>query len=411
MYRYFIKRAIIHVSFTVLHSHQFSSCLYIHPVVRMSKKSNLNCNNNNNNRNDDGNDCDDARTAFVTDDTVDWKVHRRPRQKKSSRHHISGVTDSRTRRKGSTNDTATAPEWMMKLPFRIPPSSIETTTPSTLYDPQPQHQQHILLLVGLPGSGKTVLATTLCRILPWKYSHVNQDLLQSRPACLRETQRILDMGKCPIIDRCNISKRQRQYFTQFTTASSLSSSATATTTNSTTIRNNTQASNDNYVPVDCVVLQSASVQECIQRCKQRMDHPTLPPHQVQRVIGIMQHEWEEPKTFNPTGIKQASKSYERLRSVSTIQNDAKLQQWMTNLIETATSSTIINGDDTHDDTTVPVDRDRMTAETQPDTRTTNLGLIQTDEEEEPDEATVAAPVDVLVGLDTLTIGVPDEERS
>ena len=376
MYRYFIKRAIIHVSFTVLHSHQFSSCLYIHPVVRMSKKSNLNCNNNNNNRNDDGNDCDDARTAFVTDDTVDWKVHRRPRQKKSSRHHISGVTDSRTRRKGSTNDTATAPEWMMKLPYRIPPSSIETTTPSTLYDPQ--HQQHILLLVGLPGSGKTVLATTLCRILPWKYSHVNQDLLQSRPACLRETQRILDMGKCPIIDRCNISKRQRQYFTQFITASSLSFSATA---------NNTQASNDNYVPVDCVVLQSASVQECIQRCKQRIDHPTLPPHQVQRVIGIMQHEWEEPKTFNPTGIKQASKSYERLRSVSTIQNDAKLQQWMTNLIETATSSTIINGDDT-----------------------TNLGLIQTDEEEEPDEATVAAPVDVLVGLDTLTIDVPDEDH-
>ena len=80
------------------------------------------------------------------------------------------------------------------------------------------------------------------------------------------------------------------------------------------------------------------------------------------------------------------------------------------MIETATSSTIINGDDTHDDTTVPVDRDRMTAETQPDTRTTNLGLIQTDEEEEPDEATVAAPVDVLVGLDTLTIDVPDEDH-
>ena len=42
----------------------------------------------------------------------------------------------------------------------------------------------ILLLVGLPGSGKSTFSTELCRLLPWKYVRVNQDELKTRGKCI-----------------------------------------------------------------------------------------------------------------------------------------------------------------------------------------------------------------------------------
>ena len=259
-------------------------------------------------------------------DTTAWNVHRRSQRKKSSPKHPASVTESSNRRRMSTN--VAVPEWMNQFPYRVPPSS-------SLSEPPSPHQQHILLLVGFPGSGKSVLATTLRRMLPWKYMSVNQDILQSRPACLRETQRILDMGKSPIIDRCNISRKQREFFTQFTTSFSSDSSSSTT-------------DEPHYVPVDCVVLQTVSVQECIQRCQQRTDHPTLPPHQAHRVIGMMQKEWEAPTACTAalkTAKKKMLKSPELLRSVVTIQSDTELQQFITTLVDAATVSITNNEDD------------------------------------------------------------------
>ena len=341
---YFIHRAIIHVSFAVLQHchHQVSPGFYVHSFVNMSK-INLNRNtgnNSNNNRNDDWNndvaDCDSvvptaALDAMNINDATGWSVTRRPQRKKSVPENTVNFTKRSTHRSRRSICTKNAVlEWMNQFPScKLVPAAASTATVQSKQ--QQPLQQHILLLVGLPGSGKTVIAKTLCRVFPWKYMHVNQDILQSRPACLRETQRILDLGKCPIIDRCNVSEQQRQYFTQFTSSSSAST--------------NIAANNDVYIPVDCVVIQTVSVQECIQRCEKRADHPTLQPHQVRRVIGMIRKEWQEPKPL--TSTKTTNKLHETtelLRSVVTIRSDAELQQWITNLVSTATAPSITNQD-------------------------------------------------------------------
>ena len=189
-----------------------------------------------------------------------------------------------------------APVWMRNLQVRPRPEF-------ALGDGHPQ--QHILLLVGVPGSGKSTLAETLCRVLPWKYQRVNQDLLGHRNACLRLTQSILDDGCCPVIDRCNVSRGQRNYFTEFRVA-------------------------DAPIPVDCLVLQSVSVSTCIRRCKERgMNHPTLKPNDVNRVMRLLQSEWEAPSLNHEP----------KLRSVTTITSKDMLHSVVLKLIEDAVAET------------------------------------------------------------------------
>ena len=287
--------------------------------------------------------------------TATWQIHhQRPQRKKkpstfNTRHHASATESSSRRKIFSRNDA----------------------------------QQHILLLVGLPGSGKTTLANTLRQKLPWKYMTVNQDLLKSRPACLRETQRILDLGKCPIIDRCNISQAQRQYFTQFTT--------TVTTTKWNDNSGNDLRLNTQYVPVDCVVLKIASVKECIARCQQRTDHPTLPPDKVHRVIGIMQKEWEDPKaaatsttTATTTGaatiFKSANPSSPDLRSVVTIRNEAELQKLIATIVNSAHANIDESGSTGENvnvkvDAVTAVEHESVTTTTTTTTTTTAVPLV------------------------------------
>ena len=390
------ESAIINVSFTILQYHHTSCCAYVSSLVRMSTSSDLNVVNRNN-HGTDRHATDDAEEVYYEantgdsadgDNTVAWNIYQRPRRKKSSTSKKQNTNMAENSRRKITTDDA-APGWMTKLPYLIPPS---TTTTSTTQSAQ-QEQQHILLLVGLPGSGKTTLATTLCRILPWKYMHVNQDILKSRPSCLRETQRILDLGKCPIIDLCNISKQQRQYFTQFTFRSSSSSSSSSDPVSTPTNTN---------VPVDCVVLQIASIQECIRRCQHRTDHPTLPPHQVHRVIGMMQHEWEEPKTILRNSHKQ-TKQGESLRSVITITSDTELQHFITTIVDTATRSYMTDEDQTTSTFTMNEEgtSSATTTTASNDTATSSPSLVNEDNEE--DAAIPKDEAELTTALDTLTV--------
>jgi AAA domain len=192
------------------------------------------------------------------------------------------------------------PAWMVDMVYQPPPPMVY----------QGQQRQHILMLVGMPGSGKTTLSETLC-IVPWKYQHVNQDILRSRPACLKRIQALLDEGCCPIIDRCNVSREQRNFFTDFTLRS-----------DDATIRGST-------VPVDCIVLKSASIDACISRCQARgSNHPTLEPQNVVRVVRAMQKEWQEPNHNHEP----------RLRSIIAVFNDTTLQQVVHNILEDAVQS-------------------------------------------------------------------------
>jgi predicted kinase len=153
--------------------------------------------------------------------------------------------------------------WIDELPV-IPPSSTFSLA--------------VILLVGLPGSGKSTFANALCRSLPWKYVRINQDELKSRGACLEAMRTTLVVDhKCPIVDRCNMSRAQRATFST------------------------------NDVPTDCIALD-IPVETCIYRCQQRRNHPTVQPSEAQQIIGWQQNEYEAPH--------QASEGFRSVRVVS-----------------------------------------------------------------------------------------------
>lgn len=66
----------------------------------------------------------------------------------------------------------------------------------------------LLLLVGMPGAGKSSFAK---KCYP-NYVYINQDTIGNRNDCVNIMRLNLKEGKSCIIDRTNISKKQRAYF-------------------------------------------------------------------------------------------------------------------------------------------------------------------------------------------------------
>jgi predicted kinase len=125
-----------------------------------------------------------------------------------------------------------------------------------------------LVLAGVPGSGKSLLSETLTRVMPWRYVRVNQDTLRSRQACILAAEDTIRNNKCPIIDRCNVSKEQRKFWINL-------------------------AAQNNNVPLDCIVFDIPET-VCVQRVRSRTNHPTLQHHEAIPVIKSFQTEWECP---------------------------------------------------------------------------------------------------------------------
>ncbi|KAJ1978285.1 hypothetical protein H4R34_003259 [Dimargaris verticillata] len=69
--------------------------------------------------------------------------------------------------------------------------------------------QHVLVLVGLPGCGKTAFAKRLCE-LEKAYVRICQDELGSRALCESVADKSLKEGKFVVIDRCNFDEEQRK---------------------------------------------------------------------------------------------------------------------------------------------------------------------------------------------------------
>jgi hypothetical protein len=106
----------------------------------------------------------------------------------------------------------------------------------------------MIILVGIPGSGKSHFAEALQTANSNLYVRINQDTLGSRRQCEVFCHSVIRDGKCPIIDRCNFDDKQRQHFLQIATRLG--------------------------IPVDCIEFRY-SIDECIQRCQQRKGHETL----------------------------------------------------------------------------------------------------------------------------------------
>ncbi len=91
------------------------------------------------------------------------------------------------------------------------------------------HSTFILMLCGIPGSGKSSFAEKLINLNPSKFERISQDVLGTRKKCEKACKEALKHGKVPIIDRCNFNVEQRTYFMMI--------------------------GNECSVPVDCVVFQ------------------------------------------------------------------------------------------------------------------------------------------------------------
>lgn len=189
------------------------------------------------------------------------KQQQRSNRNKNNNHQNKGNNNNNT----SSNNTATSSN-----------NKAEEADPSTLFPqyqpiPKPEQgsfEQSIVLLVGLPGSGKSTFGRIVEKCLSWKYGRVNQDELSSRQKCISRANQILRNGLCPIVDRCNFDAKQRSYFLNLAAA-------------------------NNSIPVDCIVFD-IDPNVCLSRCKSRRGHPTLPPNNAGRVIGMMAKDWKPP---------------------------------------------------------------------------------------------------------------------
>lgn len=65
--------------------------------------------------------------------------------------------------------------------------------------PVPAHKPHLLVLVGVPGSGKSTVAERLRKEGDWAV--VSQDVLGDRRACESATAKFLRAGRNVVIDR------------------------------------------------------------------------------------------------------------------------------------------------------------------------------------------------------------------
>ena len=136
------------------------------------------------------------------------------------------------------------------------------------HPPSPQpFQPFVLILVGIPGSGKSNFATQLETSMPEKFVRVNQDTLKTRRKCEAMTLRALAQGKVAVIDRCNFNIEQRKTWIDI--------------------------ARNRHVKCECVVFQG-EVDDCITRCKQRRNHETVHPSKAAGVVSLVARQFRPP---------------------------------------------------------------------------------------------------------------------
>lgn len=128
-------------------------------------------------------------------------------------------------------------------------------------------EPYVLMLMGLPGSGKSTIAEKLQELEPWKYMRVNQDTLGDRKTCLKVAKQALNQNKCPIVDRCHVSFMNRKPFYEL--AQSFG------------------------VPVDILIVDVPE-SVCLERCRRRQNHPTVSPSDASWVLERIRKDWELP---------------------------------------------------------------------------------------------------------------------
>lgn len=178
----------------------------------------------------------------------------------------------------------------------------------------------MVLLVGLPGSGKSTFAQALEGAMPYKFCRINQDQLKTRANCEVRLKQVLD-GKwvpaivdgdastassslpslppvlCPIIDRCNFDGPQRSTWYNIAAV--------------------------HKVHVDVIVLDRRC-RSCIRRIQRRVNHETLQASDAARVVDCVHKQWRLP-----TSDKGEARNY---RSCTILKDQASIQACVVRLL-------------------------------------------------------------------------------
>lgn len=147
------------------------------------------------------------------------------------------------------------------------------SSPPLMVEPIPPTPQttnftpFMILLMGLPGSGKSTFSNLLMEAMPYKFARVNQDQLGSRQKCVKAANEALDENRCVILDRCNFDAAQRATWFDLC--------------------------KKRKIAIHGIALQVPK-QLCIQRCQGRGAHETVAPEDAVRVVNLVAKGFQLP---------------------------------------------------------------------------------------------------------------------
>ena len=133
-------------------------------------------------------------------------------------------------------------------------------------------QQVIIILVGLPGSGKSFFACSLERKSLSRFVRINQDSLGTRQKCITSARKALSVGKSVVVDRCNFDTTQREHWIKI--------------------------GKEFGVACECIFF-NYNKSLCIQRCRDRSNHPTIDRRNAASVINGMAKQLRVPTPNSP----------------------------------------------------------------------------------------------------------------
>lgn len=116
--------------------------------------------------------------------------------------------------------------------------------------PKQQPQRRVVLLIGLPGSGKSTVSNLICSTSK-QWFRVSQDELGSREECKKQMIKALKQNLNVLVDRCNAHAKERKMWFHDIVESKLEN-----------------------VQMEAFFLNT-SVEICKQRVLTRKDHPNL----------------------------------------------------------------------------------------------------------------------------------------
>eukprot|EP01128_Nolandella_sp_AFSM9_P001962 TRINITY_DN12363_c0_g1_i1.p1 TRINITY_DN12363_c0_g1~~TRINITY_DN12363_c0_g1_i1.p1 ORF type:complete len:663 (+),score=159.83 TRINITY_DN12363_c0_g1_i1:22-1989(+) len=186
---------------------------------------------------------------------------------------------------------------IMDLAVEIPNSAAPSFKPSA---------QKMLVLVGIPGSGKSTFANKLIELTGSSWARVNQDEMKTRQQCEKSAKLSFKKKHSVIIDRCNFDYKQRHNWVRIAAESRV---------------------ND----IRCVYLD-IDPEICKKRVSAREDHPTIPAGDAGVAIIEKFTKWKIP----PVAAEGFSEIY-------VVRNDEDIEAALSSLSELVNAPPVEEG--------------------------------------------------------------------